>query len=338
MTVAASESPLSILVVTAMYPHAEQPGSGAFVSHQVQQLEALGHHVTVVHVRGYRSKWQYLAGALDVLRETWRRHYDLVHVHYGVTGVCALLRWGTPLVVTLHGSDILRGRVQPFVSRLIARVADATVVVSPEIARRCPGTVIPCGVDLDTFAPTDPAIARRELGLPQDSKIVLFPFNPDRRVKRYDVAAAAVEVVRSRGVAASLVAVWNVPNGQMPLYYSAADVMVLCSDSEGSPTSVKEALACGLPVVSTDVGDIRSLMGDIAGTEICAQTVTAIAAAIERVLTTPKGPSFQGRAAMRRFDQAATIAALLQVYKTVIRGRRRSSGDTHSGRALLSRR
>jgi len=44
---------------------------------------------------------------------------------------------------------------------------------------------------------------------------------------------------------------------EMPWYYSAADAMILCSDSEGSPTSVKEALACNLPVVSTDVGDVR---------------------------------------------------------------------------------
>jgi len=144
-------------------------------------------------------------------------------------------------------------------------------------------------------------------------------------VKRHDIASAAVGLLSARGVPASLVAVWNVPNDRMPLYYSAADVMVLCSDSEGSPTSVKEALACGLPVVSTDVGDVRSLMGDIAGTEICEQTASSVAEALARALTRPVGIPFHGRTAMQRFDQRATIASLIDVYRTVVRNSSRSS-------------
>ena len=330
MTIAATDGPLSILVVTAMYPHAEQPGGGAFVRHQVQGLQALGHDVTVIHVRGYASKWQYAVGALRVWRETWRRRYDVVHVHYGLTGLCALLRWRAPLVVTLHGSDALHGTFQPLVSRVVSRVACATVVVSEEIARRYPGTLVPCGVDLDTFAPQDRALARRELGWPADGGIVLFPFDPARRVKRHDIASAAIELLKSRGHRASLLAVWDVPNSRMPLYYSAADVMVLCSDSEGSPTSVKEALACGLPVVSTDVGDLRSLLGDIAGTEICEQTASAVADALERVLTRPVGAPFHGRTAMQRFDQRATIASLVEVYRAALRSSSRSSAFTAS--------
>ena len=169
---------LSILFVTAMYPHVEQPGSGAFVMHQVEHLRSLGHQVDIVHVRGYQSRWNYLRGTLSVLRATWRTRYDVVHVHYGLTGVCALLRWRTPMVVTLHGSDVLQGTLQPLVSRTIASIADATIVVSPEIARRCPGTVIPCGVDLEKFRRTDRARARQELGLTFSGKIVLFPFDP----------------------------------------------------------------------------------------------------------------------------------------------------------------
>ena len=311
------ECPLSILLVTAMYPHAEQPGSGAFVMHQVEALRALGHQVKVIHIRGNQARWNYFFGGLTVLQETWRRRYDVVHVHYGLTGIAAILRWRTPLVVTLHGSDMLQGTFQPLVSRIVSSIADATIVVSPQIAGKCPGTLIPCGVDLQTFRPTAQATARQALSLSGDEKIVLFPFNPERHLKRYDLAVQAVELLRARGISVSLLPVWNVPNERMPLYYSAADVMILCSDTEGSPTSVKEALACELPVVSTDVGDVRSVMDGITGTEICEQNAASIAAALERVLTRPADRPFIGRSAMRRFDQSATVAALVSVYRKV---------------------
>jgi glycosyltransferase involved in cell wall biosynthesis len=309
---------LSILVVTAMYPHEEQPGNGAFVMHQVDQLRSLGHHVHVIHIRGYVSMWNYLRGALNVFLATWHTRYDVIHVHYGLTGISAVTRWRTPMVVTLHGSDVLQGRLQPLISRAISRLADATIVVSPEIAGRCPGVVIPCGVDLTKFNPIDKACARKEIGLNGSSKIVLFPFDPARRVKRYDLATRAVELLRGRGFDVSILPVWNVPNARMALYYSAADVMLLCSDSEGSPTSIKEALACNLPVVSVDVGDVRSLLSGIDGTEICDQNVKALATGLEHSLTRCAMVAFNGRSVMTRFSQTRTTEAILNVYRTVI--------------------
>ena len=315
-----SDTSLSILFVTAMYPHAERPGDGAFVMHQAHHLRSLGHRVTVVHVRGYQSRWNYVRGAFRVFFATWRSQYDVVHVHYGLTGICALFRWRTPMVVTLHGSDVLQGALEPLVSRVVSNLADATIVVSPELAARCAGTIIPCGVDLETFRPIDRARARQELGLLGNGQLVLFPFNPERRVKRYDLAEGAVQMLRARGLDVGMLSVWTVTNERMPLYYSAANVMVLCSDTEGSPTSVKEALACDLPVVSTDVGDLRSMFVGIDGVEICEQNVEALAAGLERALRRSEQIVFNGRSAMSRFDQPRTAQALVDVYRTVVRG------------------
>jgi glycosyltransferase involved in cell wall biosynthesis len=319
VTMPRPDGSLAVLVVTAMYPHEQRPGSGAFVMQQVECLRALGHTVDVVHIRGYESKWNYLRGAVDVLQATWRSRYDVVHAHYGLTGVFALARWRAPLVVTLHGSDVLQGILQPLMSSLVSTLADATIAVSPAIAARCPGTVIPCGVDLETFRPIDRHEARRQLGLKGQRKLVLFPFDPERRVKRYDLAEAAVELLQAQDLNVSLLPVWGVPNEKMPLYYSAADVMVLCSDSEGSPTSIKEALGCGLPVVSTDVGDVRSITGGIAGTEICEANARALAVALARALERTEPISSEARAAMRRFDQKQTVQAVVEVYRAVLR-------------------
>jgi len=233
------------------------------------------------------------------------------------------------MVVTLHGSDLLQGTFEPLVSRIVSSLADATIVVSHELAARCPGTVIPCGVDLQAFRPIDRARARQELGLPESGQLVLFPFNPERRVKRYDLAEGAVQMLRARRLDVGILPVWTVANERMPLYYSAANVMVLCSDTEGSPTSVKEALACDLPVVSTDVGDLRSMVAGIDGVEICEQNVESLAAGLERALWRSEQIAFDGRSAMSRFDQTRTAQALVDVYRTVVRGARPRTAPSH---------
>jgi teichuronic acid biosynthesis glycosyltransferase TuaC len=108
-----------------------------------------------------------------------------------------------------------------------------------------------------------------------------------------------------------LLTVSKIPNPEMPWYYSAADAMILCSDSEGSPTSVKEALACDLPVVSTNVGDVREIMDGIAGVEIVDKTPGALAEALKRVLYPRADFVFNSRSAMQRYSQQREVEARL---------------------------
>jgi glycosyltransferase involved in cell wall biosynthesis len=301
-----------------MYPGPERPAYGTFIRQQAEQLRHIGHTVDVVNILGFRSKLNYLKGTLEVLRKTRRRAYDIVHAHYGFSAFPAWFRLQTPLVITLHGSDVLGSKLESLCSRGISRVADAVIVVSEEMRRRIPGIVIPCGVDLDVFKPYNRAEARARLGWPQDRYLILFPFDPARLVKRYDLAKAAVAQLVEEGVDATLVTVSSVANREMPWYYSAADVMLLCSDREGSPTSVKEALACNLPVVTTDVGDVRELLSGIAGIRICTQEVGTIARNLREVRETAWSGKFEGRVAMARYDQAIIVEKIVSVYTDVL--------------------
>jgi teichuronic acid biosynthesis glycosyltransferase TuaC len=312
---------LKILMVTAMYPHAGNQGSGAFVMQQVEQLRAMGHEVDVLHFQGYRSKLEYIKAAIEVRQRTRRTHYDVVHAHYGVTGIAAVFRSRTPLVVTLHGSDALLGRLEPTISRWVCRFADATIAVSRKIAARIPGEIIPCGVDLKMFEPKGQAEARKRLGLAPEKRYVLFPFNPARLVKRFDLAGAAVNRLATDCPGVELLTVSKALNTEMPWYYSAADAMILCSDSEGSPTAVKEALACNLPVVSVDVGDVAEILEGIDGVRICEQTAGSLAEGLKKVLCPPAGFVFDGRPAMRRYSQEQIIQAILLVYRRAIAAR-----------------
>jgi glycosyltransferase involved in cell wall biosynthesis len=112
--------------------------------------------------------------------------------------------------------------------------------------------------------------------------------------------------------------VFNVANGEMPWCYSAADALLLCSDREGSPTSVKEALACNLPVVTTEVGDVGELLSGVAGTRICQQDAGTIARNLREVLDWSRSSEFRGRAAMARYDQALTVEKIVGVYADVL--------------------
>ena len=96
------------------------------------------------------------------------------------------------------------------------------------------------------------------------------------------------------GVDAELMTVVNVPNGEMPWCYSAADALLLCSDYEGSPTSIKEALACNRPVVATEVGDVGELLNGIAGTRICPQDAGTIARNLREVFDWSRSSEFRG--------------------------------------------
>jgi glycosyltransferase involved in cell wall biosynthesis len=301
-----------------MYPHAGNDGFGAFVEQQVEQLRALGNRVDVLHFPGYRSRLEYFKAAVEVSRWTRREHYDVVHAHYGVTGLAALFRNGIPLVVSLHGSDVLVGWHEPLISRIVCRLADATIVASRKIADRIPGEVIPCGVDLAVFEPKPKAEARQRLKLKRESKYILFPFNPARSIKRFDLASEAVARLAREGMDIELLMVSKIPNAEMPWYYNASDAMILCSDSEGSPTAVKEALACNLPVVSTNVGDVCEIMDGIAGVQLAEQNTASLARAIKRVLCPPAGFVFNSRAAMERYSQSKTAEAILRVYRRVI--------------------
>lgn len=312
---------MNILLVTNMYPHEGNPNYGTFVKHQVDGLRSLGHLVEVVFIEGYNSKLAYITCAWDIYKKTKTGKYDIVHAHYGLSSITALVRHRTPLVVTFHGSDVLVGFREPLISKIGSLFADDVIVVSSKMAKIIHGHIIPCGVDMAIFRPYDRREARKKLNLSLENKLVLFPYNPQRPVKRFDLAKKAVEILISKGMNIEIVVLSNMQNELMPWYYSAADVTVLCSYSEGSPTSIKESISCNTPVVSTDVGDVREMIGHIEGTFICKAEPEEFAKGIETAINRVSSLGFNGRPEMKRYDSIQMCSAIVEVYKGVLRKR-----------------
>jgi glycosyltransferase involved in cell wall biosynthesis len=212
----------------------------------------------------------------------------------------------------------------------MASRADAVIVVAAPMLRflppSVPAHVIPCGVDLERIPCIPQAEARRRLGLPPGETLVLYVGDPAKAVKRYDLAQRAVHMLE-RTRPARLILGWGMLPEQILILMNACDVLLVTSRHEGSPTVVKEALACNLPIVSVDVGDVRSRTAGIDGCEICADDrPETIAASLDRVLA--REQRTQGREAVRTLDARAVADRIVEVYRSVLLRERGTSATS----------
>ena len=240
-----------------------------FFDQQINVLEQKGVDCTVCVVPGAeqidgdmgsrRGIQEYLQYIPKVRRELRRGEYDLIHANYGLTAPYAVTQSKLPVVLTLWGSDVVG--FDGLVTKACAWRADAVTVRSEEMREllgRKDAHIVPSGVDLERFRPIDRTAARERVGWEQDGIHVLFPYSPEYERKNYPLAERVVDrAERELGQAISLQTISGVDHEEMPYYYNSADCLLLTSEHEGSPNTVKEAMACNVPVVSTDVGDVR---------------------------------------------------------------------------------
>lgn len=122
------------------------------------------------------------------------------------------------------------------------------------------------------------------MGWNEDTKVVLFNGN-NPALKRLDIAQATVDRTHAAGIPVRL----GIDYGAIDLTHAALDECCRCialvQRSGGSPTMVKEAMACGLPVVTSDVGDVRERLKDVHPGAVVAQDVAQLADALNAVLS-----------------------------------------------------
>jgi teichuronic acid biosynthesis glycosyltransferase TuaC len=295
---------MRILAVTNMYPTRLVPDRGTYVQTQIEGLKKIGLEIDVLFV----NRLQKGMGVYFGLRRHLRAMVDclqphVIHTMYGGVMADVVTRAVTdrPTVVTFHGSDLLGERLSGFVRNSLAgygvsaswkaaRRASGIVVVSkqlqdalPKDIDRCKIKIIPCGIDLGTFKPLDRQACRDRLGWSTDRFHVLFPASPTNAVKRPELARAAVEAAKHLGIPAEMHYLNGMPNTQVPISINASDVVLLTSFHEGSPTIVKEALACNIPVVSVNVGDVREQIRGINGCYLARAEPGDLAAKLHKV-------------------------------------------------------
>ena len=261
----------------------------SFFEQQVETLESQGVECTTLTVPraadGSRSAAEYLRYQVRVLEVAAGEEFDLVHANYGLVAPFAFAQPVRPVVLTLWGSDVMgeAGWLKT-ISRVAASRSDAVIAPSRPVERAVEASTptyrIPFGVDTDRFRPVDREAARAELGWETDGQVVLFPYPPSREVKNYPLAASVVE---SLPTDADLRTMSGVPHERVPLHMNASDAVLVTSKRESGPMVVKEAAACNVPVVASDVGFVREVLSDVARSHVC-ETEAEFVDALEAVL------------------------------------------------------
>ncbi len=308
-----------LIVCSGNAPGFEFQKHQAFIYEQVEALKRLDDSLQFDYffIKG-KGPGGYLS-CLEVLRKQLQSQpYHAIHAHVAMSGLLANLQRRVPVITTFHGSDINEPTLRA-VSGLVERLSRKTIYVSPILARKALAgqhqkrAVIPCGVDSELFKPRPKQECRAYFSLSPNKRYVLFSSAFGNSVKNYPLAKAALEHLQDDSVA--LLELKNYTRHEVALLFSAVDAALMTSHSEGSPQFVKEALACNCPVVSTDVGDVRLVLGNVPGCYLTSYQATDVAEKLRWALTntTP----IAGQEHIRHFNNQLIARQIRDVYRQI---------------------
>jgi glycosyltransferase involved in cell wall biosynthesis len=285
-----------------------------FIMEQAGSLERKGLVVDFFTIegkgtRGYLNNYGLLVNKIKNFRP------DIIHAHYGLSGLLANLQRRVPVVTTYHGSDINEPKVYPF-SRFNMLLSAYNIFVS-ETTKSSNGddnSLIPCGIDIELFKPNDKIEARMALNLDADKKYILFSGAFDNRVKNAVLAQKAVSLVSD----VTLLELKGYSRQEVVLLMNAVDMVLMTSFTEGSPQFIKESMACNCPIVSVPAGDVAFVINQVEG--CCLTTYEAVDVAENIKMALDFGFRTNGRERIMelKLDLDSVAEQILEVYLKVL--------------------
>ena len=354
-----------VVAAIPSFPGAYRETAGVPESEQIDGLPV--RHPRYLHVPGVGMRIQPDSLARALLEDLRAhgddaRRFDVIDAHYfypdGVAAARVAAQLRLPLVISARGSDINLIAETPFARRRIleaARAADALIAVSKALARRMASLGMPTervevlrnGVDPRVFFTVPQQEARSRLGLREDARYVLGVGNLVHE-KGFDLLIRALadlpetrlllvgdgplrgslETLALQAAPGRVEFRANMPQADLRFAYSAADALGLPSLREGWPNVVLEALACGLPVVASNVGGIPEIVGEEApGTLVDSREPAAWSLALDAVMNRAYARDAVRRYALR-FGWDDVVDAQCALYERVAERRLATLGAT----------
>lgn len=308
---------MNILIVCSYNNNLISP----FIKEQVDSLLKLGCKVDYYLIMG-KGIVGYCKNIFKLREKIKSCKPDIVHAHYGLSGLLAVLQPFRPVIVTFHGSDIHVTKLR-FLSKIAHKFSTESIFVSDKLkslSKGFRGLVIPCGVDLETFRPNDKENSKKLFGLEMNIKYVLFSSSFDNPIKNSSLAIDAVKSLSDQNV--KLLELKGYSRKEVNLLLNAVDCALMTSFNEGSPQFIKEAMACNCPIVSTDVGDVKLMVGDTKGCFIVSYNLNIISEKLKDILLiSEKGIRTNGRERIVKLGYGLDVIALkiFNVYKTLVK-------------------
>jgi glycosyltransferase involved in cell wall biosynthesis len=312
---------MRILFVVSNLPTQEYP-EPVFKLRTIQSFRHTDVEVYVFDIEAQKSRWNYVFKMNELRRKLKEIKPDIVHSMGVYANIVTLLqRYPVHVAEFLSEFELIgqkrfhlkqlkkqtqQGLIPDLAFKLTAllnksvfRRAQAIIVKSKRMFDLVPAKfqhlakIIPHGVNMDEFCEMDRQKAREVLGISKEETVVLFLGNAKNPCKRYGLAKGALENVFSLGLyknkTIKLYGLNHTPPELVPYWMNAADVGIFTSITEGSPNVIKEALACNLPFVSTDVGDVRERIRNIPGPQLAeSDSIEEISSCLQKVLEKPE--------------------------------------------------
>lgn len=260
---------MRVLHVTNCFPYERDPDYGIFVKRQIDSLQKKVDSQKIIFLnareRGVRAYFDVTAA--DVIA------CDVIHCHhvFSFFSVYVYALWyRKPVVLSLLNEfrNEIKVRFPKFalaeMCKLAGRLSNACIYKSKMPSSRSIPNLeyLPNGVDMEYFSPEKSAALRA--GSECAYKILFVSSkNLYRKQKRLDLFQQVVDrLANFYSLDIEAVVASGLGADEYRQLLLSCDLHLLCSEYEGSPNSVKEAMSSNLPVVSTDVGNVRLMFGE----------------------------------------------------------------------------
>ena len=290
-----------------------------FVNEQVKSLQNEGIIIDSYGVSG-KGIFGYLKSAIGIIKKARESKPDLIHAHYGLSGLCANFQRTFPVITTYHGSDIHSGGWILKLSQLAMHLSAYNIFVTGKMLqmsnyKRSNACIQSCGLDLDTINIIDRMEARKKMGWNAKDVKILFSASFSNINKNSNLAKAAVEKIHG----AELIELDGYTRQEVNLLMNACNLQLTTSNKESGPLVVKEAMACGTPVVSVDVGDVKEIIGNTEGCYIAERNPEDIVDKIELALKYKGKTNGRQRIIDLGLDNRQIAKRIISIYEEVLK-------------------
>jgi glycosyltransferase involved in cell wall biosynthesis len=303
---------LRILIVCRIHSGQISP----FILEQVNSLKSLGVKVDYFLV-DQRGLVGYLKKRKDLLIKIKAYKPDIIHAHYGLSGLLANLQKKVPVVTTYHGSDINNTWIFPL-SRICMMLSAYNIFVSAKNQKKSGikrnNSIIPCGVDLNLFVPMNKEEAQKEFHFDKNKKYILFAGAFQNAVKNSELAINAVSIIPN----VELLELNGYIREQVVTLMNAVDVVLMTSFTEGSPQFIKEAMACNCPIVSVPVGDVPEVIANLEGCYISTYDPLDVAEKLNLAIDFAKRTNGRKRIIELKLDTENIAKRIIEIYMNLI--------------------